>query len=221
MALEKIRKFLLQLCGWETLGQQHIGPQRGEPCPGKFFILDDEQRAEKIKIELGVVRQIVKHAGHGQICRPGPALVMQHFANGVLLAKIFLRHAGCQHDIVWLGKGRFGIAAPEWKAEDLEYTRIGKIEFFLGKVLLAVAQNALRTFAKAHRFEHFGIGIPQRRANRKRAVGGIKRALLLAPGLGDYPVNAICVLVELVIGQFVAHVQRNQQTAGHTDCQTA
>ena len=102
--------------------------------------------------------------------------------------------------------------------KNIEEIGVGPEEALLAEHLLPVAQHREAEIVDPHGGDHLRIFLHQGSGHRCGAGSPVKFVGADDP-VQPHPVDALGLLVEAVVAQFVAHVEQDQDAAGQTDCQ--
>jgi len=170
------------------------------------------ERLQHIEMKVGVFREIGHHTRHAEI----PSVDVQSSIQGLLPLEIFLGHGLRDHHGVGFLEGGFRIAGCQRKGEHFEKIGIGRAyPVFIEHQVAVFDGNAFEGILEADGVLNLGVVFEQCWCHDGRGV--------CLPDLGvadhgsySHALDAVGIFVKAVIAALVAHEQKDQDGAGHS-----
>ena len=188
-----------------------VGPAPAELVDRYLRIgLLDAERREYVESQVRIRGQIPHDAGDLELKR---ALGVENLPDGIPVAEVLSRDGFRQHHFFIVPQRRSGIAPYQGHIEYVENRSVGQIEGAFVEPLVAVLDHP--SVSGRHETDHVfhfrKVGLDE--LGRRDQHVGIADDLIPLALLRDHAVDAVRLVVEPVVAQFVADVDQNEEAA--------
>ena len=163
---------------------------------------------------MGLLRHVLKHAGHFILLGPLGNFDRDHFPQRVLIPafrlrirEILPRHRFGNDQAVGFAERRGRITFQQGEIKDIKYGGISEQETVFAENVIRITNDRFVVGAEeTHRFPHFRESAFHKRSHPHRGAG---------PLVQLHPVNLIRLRMIAVIPQFIAYVEQDENETGN------
>jgi hypothetical protein len=212
----KIRKLVFQFDGRCVLLEKKIVVIKDIPPVSHHLFVPETccKRNQEIEMEMGVLGDIFQDTGNLKI---PVAIEDQDFVEGVFVPEIFFSHCFGENHRIGFGKCCIWISSEKREGENIEKIPVPEKNVFIKSFCFPGHQGILQ-YKKTGCVFHLWIVANHGRAQGSRCLCCVRGAAGKIDFISN-PVDAIGLLMEFVITQFVSNVEDYEKETSHSHSQ--